>query len=190
MSTQKRTRNWAFIVYPDSAPENWREILSDELVPCLISPLHNADLNVTGEEKKPHWHVILIFKGVKQQSQVEEITQKLNATIPQKVNDLRSYARYLCHLDNPEKAQYSIGDVQVLGGIDYFELIASAGDEDEIIDEILDWVNEQGCYSFKRLSDYARKNRKDWQRVIRKKSTLYISTYLKSFEWEERNGLN
>ncbi|HBM8385896.1 TPA: replication protein, partial [Enterococcus faecium] len=26
----ERTRNWTFVVYPESAPENWREFL-DEL---------------------------------------------------------------------------------------------------------------------------------------------------------------
>ena len=40
-----RTRNYATVVYPESAPENWLSILSDSHVPCFVSPLHDLDLN-------------------------------------------------------------------------------------------------------------------------------------------------
>lgn len=47
-----RTRNWAFICYPDSAPDNWKVVLKSFHIPCAISPLHDKDLNPTGDEKK------------------------------------------------------------------------------------------------------------------------------------------
>lgn len=40
-----RTRNWSFIVYPESAPNNWREILQEEMTPFAVSPLHDKDIN-------------------------------------------------------------------------------------------------------------------------------------------------
>ena len=49
-----RTRNFATIVYPESAPENWKSILENEIVPALISPLHDKDINADGEKKKAH----------------------------------------------------------------------------------------------------------------------------------------
>lgn len=190
MSSKKETRkrNWAFIVYPESAPDNWQEILREHLVPTIISPLHEKDINATGEPKKPHWHVIVKFPGLKNVEQVREICQSVNGTEPQHVKDLRSYCRYLCHLDNPEKSQYSIDDVVTFGGVDYFEIIKSEADETEMLDQILDWVNETHCYSFKALVDYSRKNQTSWFRLLRSKHTIFIAQYLRSFQWEEENS--
>ncbi|MGL5934083.1 MAG: Rep family protein, partial [Cetobacterium sp.] len=51
----ERTRNWSFIVYPDSAPKNWVEIIQEERVPFVVSPIHDSDVNeLTGELKKAH----------------------------------------------------------------------------------------------------------------------------------------
>lgn len=185
---EKRKRNWAFVVYPDSAPDNWREMLHEMLVPGFISPLHDADENADGEKKKPHWHVMLTFKGLKSFDQVKEITEALNAPAPQECKDVRAYARYLCHLDNPEKAQYQISDVESLGGADYLDKIKCAADTDTALSEMMDWCVEQGCYSFYRLSNYARKNRSDWFRVITSSRTVFLTAWLKSMEWEAKNG--
>lgn len=48
-----RTRNWTMIGYPgDSLPENYREILNDQLhLSWCESPVHDADVNGNGEEK-------------------------------------------------------------------------------------------------------------------------------------------
>jgi hypothetical protein len=183
-----RKRNWVFVVYPDSAPENWQDILRSELVPGYISPLHDADVNPDGQNKKPHWHVILTFKGNKSYEQVKEITDSLNATVPQVCKDVRAYARYLCHLDNPEKTQYEVADVVSLGGADYLEKIKCAADTDSAVSEMMDWCIEQGCFSFFRLSNYARKNRQDWFRVMTSSRTVFLVSWLKSMEWEIRNG--
>ena len=40
-----RAKDWTFIVYPESAPEDWRSILADRLqVKAIISPLHDKDI--------------------------------------------------------------------------------------------------------------------------------------------------
>ena len=38
-----RTRNFATVVYPESAPDDWQEILSQQFVPAFISPLHDKE---------------------------------------------------------------------------------------------------------------------------------------------------
>lgn len=38
-----RTSKWSFIVYPDSAPENWEKVLENTCIPCAISPIHQPD---------------------------------------------------------------------------------------------------------------------------------------------------
>lgn len=190
MAKEKRKRNWVFVLYPESAPENWQEILAAMLIPCFISPLHDEDVNADGELKKAHYHIILMFKGLKSFDQVKEITDSLNAPIPQECKDIRAYARYLCHLDNPEKAQYSVADVLSFGGVDYLDKVKSAADTDTAISEMMDWCIEQGCFSFFRLSNYARVNRSDWFRVITSSRTVFLVNWLKSMQWEIERGNN
>lgn len=182
-----RTRNWAFVLYPESAPEDWREQLQSMLVPGYISPLHADDVNADGEAKKAHHHVLLLFAGKKSFEQVQEITDQLNAPRPEPCKDIRAYARYLCHLDNPEKAQYPPSDVINLGGADYMERIKSAADTDTALNEMMDWCLEQGCTSFFALTNYARRNRSDWFRVLNSQRTVFLVAWLKSYQWEIDN---
>lgn len=81
MASQKardtRGRNFATMVYPESAPENWREILAGYFIPAFISPLHDKDKNPTGEPKKPHHHVMLMFEGKKAMSRCVRFSKPL-----------------------------------------------------------------------------------------------------------------
>ena len=190
MATDNRKRNFVFVVAKESAPEDWREILSEEHVPAFISPLHDSDVNADGEAKFEHWHVMLMFKGKKTIDQVKEIAHKVGAVndYVQVCQDVRGYARYLCHLDNPEKHQYSTADVTAMGGADYLSVIGSAADTDTALGEMMDFCISNGCYSFYRLSIYARNNRPDWFRVITSSRTVFLTAWLKSMQWEINNG--
>ena len=44
-----RTRNWTFVIYPESVSEGWRDILDDEHIQWVESPLHDKDTNPNGE---------------------------------------------------------------------------------------------------------------------------------------------
>ena len=59
-----RARNWSLVVYPESAPENWRDILDDYHIPWVESPLHDKDINPDGEIKK-HIGILVYFFLVK-----------------------------------------------------------------------------------------------------------------------------
>ena len=54
-----------------------------------ISPLHDKDLNATGEPKKAHWHVIVTYEGPTAQSVVERLTERLNAPKPIPLEQVR-----------------------------------------------------------------------------------------------------
>ena len=183
-------RNFVFVVAQESAPDGWQQILADEHVPAFISPLHDRDTNADGTPKFPHWHVVLMFKGKKSIDQVKAIAHKCGAVndYVQVCQDVRGYARYLIHCDNPEKAQYSAGDVVSMGGADYLSAVGTAQDTDTALGEMMDWCIEQGCYSFYRLSLYARANRPDWFRVITSSRTVFLTAWLKSMQWEMREG--
>lgn len=101
-STLPRTRNYACIVYPDSAPENWQNIVAESKIPCFISPLHDKDVNPDGTPKKPHYHVMVMYDGPKTEEQAKAFFSTFNGVGPEVVNSVRGYARYLKHMDNPE----------------------------------------------------------------------------------------
>lgn len=112
-------RSWAFVMYPESMPENWEEIISSTGLPMAISPLHDKDIDPTGEPKKPHYHVICYYENPTTYNSVKSnVCDKLNATIPQKLESIRGMYRYHIHIDNPEKYQYDDRDRRLFNGFD------------------------------------------------------------------------
>ena len=180
-----RTRNFATVVYPESAPEDWQEILSQQFVPAFISPLHDKDVNPTGEPKKPHYHVVLMFDGVKTREQAQDIISKINGVGCEVIQSIRGYARYLCHLDNPEKAQYKQEDVRSLCGADYPGTIGLVTDKYKAISEMIDYCREYNIYSYSDLLEYCRMERFDWFRVLCDNGTVVMKEYLKSKVWTD-----
>lgn len=178
-----RTRNFATVLYPESAVEGWEEILSQQFVPCFISPLHDKDLNPTGEEKKPHYHIMIMFEGVKTTDQAREIFEKIGGVGCETVQSVRGYARYLCHMDNPEKYQYSTGDVRALCGADYSGTIGLVTDKYKAIGEMIDFCIENNIYSYSELLVYCRMNKFEWFRVLCDNGTVVMKEFLKSLQW-------
>lgn len=181
--SESRTRNFATIVYKESAPDNWLEILQEELVPCLVSPYHDKDINPTGEVKKPHWHVLIMFDGVKSMKQAQAIVDKISGVGCRKINSLRGYARYLCHLDNPEKAQYSENDVIQLCGADFQEIIQLQSDKYKIIEEMCNFCEDHDIFSFYELARYSINHNESWKRALFDNSSFFMKEYLKSRQW-------
>lgn len=161
-NANNRTRNWTCVLYPESAPKNWREILDDFHIEWIESPLHDSDMNANGEPKKAHIHLGLLFGGVQTYEQVCEITSILNATVPQKVKNMKSLVRYMAHLDNPEKAQYNIKDVIGHGGVDVSDLLKPTSSERyEYIKEMKSFCIDADVFEFADLFDYASENKFD-----------------------------
>ena len=178
-----RTRNFATVVYPDSAPENWMELLGEQCVPAFVSPLHDKDINPTGEPKKPHFHVILMFDNVKTREQAQEIFDVISGVGCELVKSTRAYARYLCHLDNPEKAQYNPDDVRQFGGADYKDLIGMAVDRYIALADILDFCDENQITDFTYLLRFCRTEKFDWFRVLADGGIYMVKEYLKTLAW-------
>lgn len=181
-----RARNFATVVYPESAPENWLNILQELTIPCYVSPIHDSDVNPAGEPKKPHYHVMLKFEGKKSPAQVKEIIEKFGGVGVEVVQSARGYARYMCHLDNPEKAQYKTEDVKSYGGADYFGEIGTVLDKYKGIREMIEFCKENGIIVYADLFDYASENRDDWFRILCDNGTYVVKEYLKSRYWGMR----
>ena len=183
--SNSRTRNFATVVYPESAPENWQTILADLKIPAFISPLHDSDVNANGEPKKPHYHVMFMYDGVKTEEQVSSAIAEIGGVGCEKINSVRSYARYLCHLDNPDKHQYNPEDVKQFSGADYFSCIGSVADKYKAIREMIVWCHENGVTEYADLLFYCMENRDDWFRVLCDCGTYVMKEYLKSRHYQK-----
>lgn len=182
-----RSRNWATIVYPESAPDDWLDILGELKMETFVSPLHSEDKNPDGEEKKPHYHVLLMFPSVKTDKQAKEVFETFGGVGTEQVVSLRGYARYLCHLDNPEKHIYDTKDVLAFGGADYYSVITLVTDKYLVLSEILDFCDENNIVYYSELIRWCRQNKFEWFRALVDGGTYLVKEYLKTSRYERTN---
>lgn len=185
---EKRTRNWGTIIYPPNGvdettcPENWADILGSLGVRAVASPVHDKDIAANGEYKKPHRHVLIAYDGVKSAAQVREIVDKIGGVGVEPINSLYAQVRYLTHMDNPEKAQYSTLDVLTFGGFEYKRYASTKEDEERATSgcmaEIMNASIEYGIYDFAGMADYLMAERPELFATFRKNS-YFFATYLK-----------
>lgn len=185
-----RARNWTFVLYPDSAPVDWSDVLNELHIQWAVSPLHDKDVNADGEVKKAHWHVLLCFEGNKSQEQVNEISHSINGTICQKVSSVRGMVRYFVHMDNPEKFQYSSNDIGCHGGFDPSDhLTLGKSRQLDIMDEIFTFIKQEHVTELHDLVDYARMyKRDDWYPLLAFHSCYFVNAYLKSVREDIRRS--
>lgn len=187
-ASDARKRNFATVIYPESAPENWREILAGYFVPAFVSPLHDKDVNATGDPKKAHHHVMVMFEGKKSDEQVKTMFDSIGGVGLERVESLRGYARYLCHLDNPEKAQYNPSDVVSMNGSDYSYTIGIVADKYKAVREMIAFCKENQIVSYAELLEYASAEQDTWFRILCDSGTVVMKEYLKSVSWGMRSG--
>lgn len=181
-STDNRARTWTFVLYEDSAPENWRELLDEEHIEWIESPWHDRDVNADGTPKKKHKHILLIFKGKKSYEQIKKITDKLKQPIPQRCHDAKGLVRYFTHQDNPEKAQYNVSDIVGHGGADVSDFMRPSNTERyKLISDMMMYIRSKGITEFQDLMDYAADEHfNDWFPLLCDNSAFVIGLYIKS----------
>lgn len=187
--SSKKTRNFATVVYPESAPSNWIELLRETKVAAFVSPLHDKDITAVGEVKKSHYHVMIMFDNTKTVEQAQEIFSLIGGVGCEIVKSVRGYARYLCHLDDPDKVQYDTSQVRCLSFADYTAMIDLPVDRYRIIRDILSFCEDNHIVSYYQLVNICFDTHEDWFRVLCDSGTYIIKEYLKSKVWTiEHNG--
>lgn len=99
-------RHFSFVVYPESAPEDWIEQLKKRGLAFVVSPLHDKDVNPDETPKKAHYHVIVSWGNTTTYRAAKGLCVLLNCPQPQMLKSCNGMYRYLTHKDNPEKYQY------------------------------------------------------------------------------------
>lgn len=65
-SSKPKSRNFTFLLYPESLPTDWELKIEMLGYPCAISPLHDKDIMKVTEDgeiiyKKPHYHGLMVL---------------------------------------------------------------------------------------------------------------------------------
>lgn len=182
-------RYWAFIVYPDSVIENWKDKLTEIGVVGAISPIHDKDINVDGTPKKEHYHVLIEYDGPTSYNVVKEsVCDIIGATIPKRVVSLRGYYRYLTHMDNPEKEQYKEEEIIKIGG---FTIDLTATEITAIKIKIIEDISEQNITEYADLLDYYLYGTGDIERLeVSSNHTFFFDKYIASRRNKEKSNSN
>lgn len=181
----QRATSWTMIVYPESAPEDWKQLLKDQHIKFIISPLHDKDTFKNGKTKKAHWHVILVFNSLKSFKQVKEISDMLNAPRPQVVNDMSMMVQYLWHANDPDKYQYSKEDVEIYGNIDLEKYLETSDEHYGVYKQMFEFVKKNDVVEFQDLVDEAINEHPKWFELICDHNVYFIELYIRS----QRNRL-
>lgn len=192
-----RSRQWATIIYPESAPKNFVSVIRSWKVRGFLSPLHDRDTISVDEKdgtlvsndpaligqdllKKPHYHLIIFFDGKKSMKQMNEIFSTVNGVGCEKISDGKAYARYLCHLDNPEKVRYDVKDVISFGGLNYDIITRSSMDKEQNLSDILGFIRFGKIETFADLVDDVLDSGNLGYLELVMKNTYFLNEYIKS----------
>lgn len=188
LKKEKRVRNFTFLVYEESAQPDWKERIHKLALPCFYI-YHDKDIE-KGKIKKPHYHILFLLNSLHSRRQILEIVEYIGGAngVYEEVIDSKSFARYLCHLDNPEKHVYAVSEIVSLGGLDYSKYMFTESDKLRIVEEIIDFSDKYGIYNFADLVDYSRKNNNAWFRVLCGLSGRVVKEYVKSKYWGYLEG--
>ena len=107
------------------------------------------------------------------------------------VRNMRTLLRYFKHLDNPEKYQYIDEEYHVFCGFELDDRIISQSDSVRIVDEILDYVEQNSIFSFWELVKYCRYNNRLWYSILIKRDVhTFINSCLRSFAFTDTGALD
>lgn len=180
MSIQKK-RHWAMVLYPESAPGNWLELLQQTGLQCAVSPLHDRDVNPTGEPKKPHYHVIMSYSGPTTFNNVKSLTDSLFQPIPIALDQVRGYYRYLTHMDNPEKAQYNASGIVTINGFNISDFVELSRSELlQIKQNVISLVQAENIFEYCDLLDFLLAGGMTVELDVAVSNTLLFDRYISS----------
>lgn len=181
MAKEKRSSKWTFLLYPESAPKHYQEILNKMQVPWILSPEHDRDVNIkTGELKKAHRHGALFFESLKSYSQVSELVSE-NLHSPEHVEVVMSpkgMYDYFTHAENPEKTQYKVSNIESGAGFDLNKFLIEQN-ADTYMNDVIDIIEDNDFTEFEELVYYARDNDYSLLTLI-VDHTFFFSKYLDS----------
>ena len=182
-----RSLNFVTLIYPEhyKTTSDLYECLDNLHCQAILSPLHDRDKKDDGELKKAHFHLLLMFDSVKTLQQVQDALANasvfhhgLGVCVSKK-----AYARYLCHIDSPEKAQYSINDCVFFGGASP-HLLDKEIDVSDALGRVIDYIKTYDFIYWCDLIDFLRDRDFDLYNYLTVHTQSFVLTYIKSYAFK------
>ena len=190
---------WTAIVYPDSAPADWREKLIAQGFRIAISPLHDHDswnhpspayvnpetgevfekgeLYKTGDRKKAHWHVIIVVDKRTGYQEMNDIIRKIcHCPYIQKCRSLKNAYDYFLHINAPDKYQgYDKDEIQTYNN---FHVEPTKYESNLIAMEMIRMIQEHDIVEWADCVEFFA-NDPEFSLLLATR-TAYFSAYIKS----------
>lgn len=163
-------RFWRVLGYPESMPENWEELVEDELVPfaCI---LHDKDADKNGELKKAHIHGVAQWGAPTTEAVASSFAQACGFVAKVKpAKNPPAAVQYLTHLNNPNKYQYPFEAIKTFNGFK-LEKYYFALDGDEAMAELHGLVRD--FVNFADFADFVGDSRPDLSPCFRSHSAFF-----------------
>lgn len=166
----QRFQYWTFIIYPESAPSDWRDKLDALIVPWACSPLHDKDIekDENGSEvtKKAHRHII-IKTGKKSYNQMKVISDLVCGAPPVGVLDPQAMTRYLVHMDHPKKFQYDKKEIEFHSGYDAKDWLGlNTRQQLDLLRDMMEMCKDQCIDEFSDLYFWTMEHQPEWWEYI------------------------
>lgn len=171
----KKFRNWQTILYLDSCSPEWLSIMEQHKeIKWYVSPLHDKDIKDDGEPKKPHHHIVMMFKNQVRVGSFNDICKEIGALefhSPKEniVNDPKSAIEYHWHKNNPEKYQYEEKDEQYINTKEFIPHVGTL---------VINYINDNNCWSIRGIVNSAMKDNNTTVFDYISKNTYFINQYL------------
>lgn len=187
-----KRRGWSFVLYEDNmgnpdigltpTPVEFIKILQSFHVHMYLIK-HDKDLDADGVIKKVHWHVLMMWDGPVSARIADQVRFAVGGIGLEPVTSIKQYARYLCHLDEPNKHKYDTSEVIVLGQQDYLETIESAYNRYQCIDQMTRYIDSNNVRSFYSLMKFCRDSNTEWYRCLLDNVSV-MKEYIKGRQYE------
>lgn len=193
--SEPKYRNFTFLMYGDI--DDVTATLKEELIPMWIGQ-HNRDTNIgddgNDEDKKEHHHVVMMFDSARTIPKAEEVVERVGGIRPPQdhkfvVQNLRTIARYLGHMDNPEKHQYHMDAdwsvIEIGGAPAWKETVDSSADKRrerlEMTKDIIDYARKSGINNFSQMCNHCSDNNlDDWLSLLMWENSFGFVHYFKN----------
>lgn len=180
------TRNWKFVIWKESAPDDFERRLKGSFMRCCYI-LHDKDFHddmITPE--KPHYDGVIMLDGPvgysKMLERMKNIADNGINTIQEAIQTSGALD-YIIHLNetDPWKYHYDPKDVISINGADYIRDRIKYQDIEKYDDEIISFIEKNNITQYRTLVMIAQKDYPNWKKSI-KGRTLFWKGYLTSKE--------
>ena len=181
----KRTGTFTFMFYLEDAPINWQMRLIELRLPGYYINHYRDVEQPLMTLKRPHMHVLIKSDKRYRPDEIKKMAEYVGGSKVkvQSVTSFKGILRYLCHLDDPNKAQYSMEEVHCMCGCNYQKEVDPKLEVIQIISEIVEFCMSEEMYVYADLVTYCVRNNKRWLRFLVEQGRI-IFDFMKSRCWD------